>query len=110
VPRLQHRFAGSEVGVRGFDGSPATTDAFPEVAIFDASGDLGETVRGAAAIRRRCGGMFAIMIVPHGLRSAEWRLRDLGADIVVPDDIGADELARICRHALRIGPQIRESN
>jgi DNA-binding NarL/FixJ family response regulator len=109
VPRLQHRFAGSDVGVRSFQGLLASNDSSPEVMIFDTSGDAGTAARGIAEIRQRSGGVFVIVVVPHDLHSAEWRLRDLGADVVVADDISGDELTRICRHALRTGQHSSES-
>jgi len=109
VPRLQHRFAGSAMGVRSFRGVLDPGDPFPEIVIFDATDDLETVVRHAAEVRQRSGSVFVIVVVPLDLRSAEWRVRELGADVVVADDIGGDELAQICRHALRTGQQFAES-
>ena len=109
VPRLQHRFAGSAVGVRSFRGVLDPGDPIPEIVILDATGELGTVVRGAAEVRQRSGSVFVIVVVPPDVSSAEWRIRELGADVVVPDDIGADELTQICRHALQTGQHFTES-
>lgn len=83
---------------------PDVIEAAPDVVILDASADPEGTVRSCAELRRWNGGVFVIAIVPPDLQPAEWRLRDIGASVVVRDDIGGDELARLCRHALQTMP------
>lgn len=106
---MQHRFSGSAVGVRSFFGVLDPGDPPPEIVIFDATGDIGTAARAAVEVQQRSGGVFVIVVVPHDLQSAEWRWREIGANVVVPDDISGDELAQICRHALRTGQHFTES-
>jgi hypothetical protein len=71
TPRLQHRFSGCDVAVRGFRGTQDVIDASPAVVIFDASGNPEELVRSTVEIRQRNGGVFVIVIVPPELQASE---------------------------------------
>lgn len=100
---MQQRFVGSDVAVRTCIRVPDAIEARPEVAIVAASGDGTAAADGVAELRERTAGLFVIVVLPAELRAAEWRLREIGADAVVGEDIGGDALADLCRWALRAG-------
>ena len=76
-------------------------DSRPDAMIVVACGDGTAAVRCLAELQRSGVQAFVVAIIPADLRAAEWRLRELGADAVVGDDVGADAVADVCRWALR---------
>lgn len=104
TPRLQRRFVGSEIAVRGVSAMRDVVETVADMVILDAAADPETMVRSCVVIRRRHPGTFVMVIVPPDLQAAEWRLREIGAGVVVRDDIGGDELARLCRHVLQTAP------
>jgi len=107
APRLQHQFAGSDVAVRSFREFSDLGEASPDVAVFAATDDSEGAIRRLSEIKQRSAGVFTIMIIRQDLRIAEWRLRDLGADIVIENDVSGAVLAQNCRRALSAPEQDR---
>lgn len=101
APQLQRRFAQGDVAVRTCVRVEDAVDSRPDAMIVVACGDGTAAVRCLAELQRSGVQAFVVAIIPADLRTAEWRLRELGADAVVGDDVGADAVADVCRWALR---------
>lgn len=101
APQLQRRFAQSDVAVRTCIRMQAAIEARPHVTIVVASDDGTAAAHGLAELQRSGIGTFVVAIVPEDLRDAEWRLRELGAAVVLADDAGAETVADVCRWVLR---------
>jgi DNA-binding NarL/FixJ family response regulator len=97
-PQLQHRFANRDAAVRECRQLQDVLSTAPEVAVVAAG--VPESIQGIAELCRTAGKAFIVAVVSKALRAAEWRLRELGADVVVGEEVGADALAAICRRAL----------
>jgi hypothetical protein len=100
-PQLQHQFARDDVAVRECRQRQDVIGVAAEVVVVAATVAAAETFEGVAEACQTTPGVFVVVVVSDALRPAEWRLRDLGADVVVGEDVGAETLAAICRRALR---------
>jgi DNA-binding NarL/FixJ family response regulator len=98
----------SDVAVRSYGRIDDLTEARPDVVIVDATA---EAVSAVQCLTDVCGAApeaFVIAIVSDSLRPAEWRLRELGAKVVVGENIGGYALAQLCGTALRAFPGAKE--
>ena len=97
---MQHQFADGDVAVRECRQLPDVVGVAAEVVVVWATDADAATFDGIAGLCGAGTGVFVVVVIPDALRAAEWRLRDIGASVVVGEHVGADALAAICRRAL----------